>query len=206
MHIVIVTHTPKPSASPQDAPAARISVVDSLAGIGEWQADAVFDLAFTNEADRVRQLQSLQAIVFVNAVPFPVGDMGATGFIRINGWPTFFERTIAECAGDVSLRSAAENVLLAMGKSVQWVPDTVGMVTPRIVAMIINEAYLAFEENVSSKQDIDTAMKMGTNYPYGPFEWAEKIGKENIVALLTALSMDNKKYLPAPALLKEVHS
>ncbi len=44
------------------------------------------------------------------------------------------------------------------------------------MAMIINEAWHALAEEVSTKNEIDTAMKLGTNYPYGPFEWAEKIG------------------------------
>ena len=42
--------------------------------------------------------------------------------------------------------------------------------------MIINEAFLALQEGVSTKEEINTAMKLGTNYPLGPFEWVEKIG------------------------------
>src|ERR1700710_2457559 len=46
----------------------------------------------------------------------------------------------------------------------------------RVVAMIINEAYYALDAGVSSKESIDLAMKLGTGYPYGPFEWADRIG------------------------------
>jgi 3-hydroxyacyl-CoA dehydrogenase len=42
--------------------------------------------------------------------------------------------------------------------------------------MIINEAYFALEDNVSTKAETDIAMKLGTNYPYGPFEWGQLIG------------------------------
>jgi 3-hydroxybutyryl-CoA dehydrogenase len=69
--------------------------------------------------------------------------------------------------------------------------------------MIINEAYFALEENVSTKEEIDIAMKLGTNYPYGPFEWAKKIGLKNVVRLLTELSLSEKRYQPAGLLLKE---
>ena len=68
--------------------------------------------------------------------------------------------------------------------------------------MIINEAFFALQENVSSKEEIDTAMKLGTNYPFGPFEWAERIGLKNIFELLTGLSKTQSRYEPA-ALLKQ---
>jgi 3-hydroxybutyryl-CoA dehydrogenase len=55
-------------------------------------------------------------------------------------------------------------------------------------------------EKVSTKEEIDLAMKLGTNYPWGPFEWAEKIGVENILNLLEKLSQQEERYFPAPAL------
>ena len=69
--------------------------------------------------------------------------------------------------------------------------------------MIINEAYFALEEGVSTKEEIDTAMKLGTNYPYGPFEWAKKIGLKNIFQLLDKLHKTNLRYEPAALLKKE---
>ena len=46
-------------------------------------------------------------------------------------------------------------------------------------------------------------MRLGTNYPYGPFEWSKKIGLKNIATLLTELSLTEKRYHPADLLLKE---
>ena len=69
--------------------------------------------------------------------------------------------------------------------------------------MIINEAYYALGENVSIREDIDIAMKLGTNYPYGPFEWTKLIGLKNIYTLLLEMSRENKRYLPAPAMKEE---
>ena len=69
--------------------------------------------------------------------------------------------------------------------------------------MIINEAYFAVEDNVSSKTEIDTAMKLGTNYPHGPFEWAGLIGNKNILALLQQLYVTDRRYKPSELLIKE---
>jgi 3-hydroxybutyryl-CoA dehydrogenase len=69
--------------------------------------------------------------------------------------------------------------------------------------MIINEAYFALEEKISTKGEIDTAMKYGTNYPFGPFEWAEKIGLRRVAALLQRLQLESGRYVPSELLLKE---
>ena len=69
--------------------------------------------------------------------------------------------------------------------------------------MIINEGYFALQNNVSTKEEIDIAMKLGTNYPYGPFEWSKKIGLKNIYALLQKLSITDKRYTPSSLLTAE---
>ena len=85
------------------------------------------------------------------------------------------------------------------------VPDRPGMVFPRILSMIINEAAQLYYEKIASRDDIDTAMKLGTNYPYGPLEWADRIGIDLIYNILTALqkSSGDDRYAPHP-LLKEM--
>ena len=83
------------------------------------------------------------------------------------------------------------------------VADEPGLVSARIIAMIINEAWFAVGDEVSSREEIDTAMKLGTNYPFGPFEWATAIGAGNILELLNKLTVTDKRYQPAPLLIKE---
>jgi 3-hydroxybutyryl-CoA dehydrogenase len=61
------------------------------------------------------------------------------------------------------------------------------MISLRIIAMIINEAYLVLQEGTSNRKDIDTAMKLGTNYPYGPIEWSEKLGIELVYNILKSM-------------------
>ena len=127
-----------------------------------------------------------------------------TNIIRLNTWPGMLKRSRLECVGDENIRPAAEEVLEKLGKQSDWLPDIPGMVSPRVLSMIINEAWYAWGEGVSSKTDIDTAMQLGTNYPLGPFAWGEKIGLHRVCRLLSVLSGDNERYSIAPSLLKEV--
>jgi len=78
------------------------------------------------------------------------------------------------------------------------------MATPRVVSMIINEAYYLLQERGAAANDIDAALKLGVNYPYGPFEWAEKIGIANIAQTLEAVYHDthDERYKICPLLKK----
>ena len=99
--------------------------------------------------------------------------------------------------------TTVRDVFSSLGWKYRIVPDVPGMVTARVISMIINEAYFTLQAGVSTKDEIDTAMKLGTNYPYGPFEWSRKIGLKNIYALLLALSKIDARYQPCELLQKE---
>lgn len=122
--------------------------------------------------------------------------------IRINGWAGFIQREIIEIATPTHEKYVAE-IMQLLGWKYQLVQDSCGMIAPRIIAMIVNEAYFGLEDNISTKNEIDIAMKLGTNYPYGPFEWSEKIGLHNIYQLLINLSKQDKRYTPANLLATE---
>lgn len=125
-------------------------------------------------------------------------------FIRLNAWPTFLTRPLVEVAGsDPAIKDKAAAIFSAFNKSVEWVPDVPGFISTRIISMIINEAYYTLQEAVSTKEEIDIAMKLGTNYPYGPFEWAQLIGLKNIYSLLDKLCVNHSRYKPSALLLKE---
>jgi len=159
------------------------------------------DLQFTPDPKRIDQLNALQTpIVLVNAVETTLKEL-PNRWVRINGWPTMLCRSLVEAAAaEPTERMLAEQVLACFGKTPEWIPDQPGFVAPRVVSMIINEAYLALEEGVSTREAIDTAMKLGTNYPYGPFEWAKTIGPMRIFTLLKTLSGIHPRYTPAPLL------
>jgi 3-hydroxybutyryl-CoA dehydrogenase len=169
------------------------------------EADAVIDLLFEHNGYDVSHLTNyLMKLVFVNSMNKTIVEIGLP-FIRINAWPGFLKRNIAEVSNtDEKNKNEAEKILGLLNRKPEWVPDVKGFISPRVVSMIINEAYFTLEENVSTKEEIDIAMNLGTNYPYGPFEWSKKIGLRNIAGLLTELFKAEKRYQPASLLLKEV--
>ena len=136
---------------------------------------------------------------FINSVIKTLAEIKINeNTIRVNIWPGFIEKPIWEIAGNVNAEIAF--VLKAIGKKYITAGDIAGFVSARVIAMIINEAYFAKEDNVSTEAEIDTAMKLGTNYPYGPFEWASIIGMKNVYNLLQSMALEDKKYTPSKLL------
>ena len=165
-------------------------------------ADVFFIL---KESFVVSDFTSLEKPVFINSVIATLTDLKApANVLRINGWATFLKRTAWEIAGNVD--EAVVSVFKALEIKITKVADEPGFIAARIIAMLINEAYFAVNENVSSKNEIDTAMKLGTNYPYGPFEWAGLIGEDQILALLQKLNITDTRYQPASLLIEEVNN
>ena len=166
-------------------------------------ADAFIDLLFEPLPQRIGQLEALlPRPVLVNSVE-KIADPRASSFTRFNGWPTLLSAPLVEAFAIESLRCFAEKVMVHFHKQVEWLPDEQGFVTARVISMIINEAYHSLEEGVSSRADMDTAMKLGTNYPYGPFEWAGKIGLPGIISLLQKMSESQAHYRPSSQMLRE---
>ncbi len=134
---------------------------------------------------------------------FSIGDVIMSG---MNTLPTMINRPLAElCVYRTEHRSHIEPLMNAMGFECKWIESRVGLVTPRVVLMIINEAYYTVQEKTANKQDIDAGMKLGTNYPMGPFEWAEKIGLEYVYRGLDAIYSDTRdeRYKICPLLKTE---
>ena len=74
-------------------------------------------------------------------------------------------------------------------------------ILPRLFAQIANEAAFALEEEVGAPADMDTAMRLGFNWPRGPLELTDLIGPSRAVALLEKLRAEcGDAYLPAPRL------
>lgn len=75
-------------------------------------------------------------------------------------------------------------------------------ILPRLFAQIANEAAFALEEQVGSRADMDTAMRLGFNWPRGPLELTELLGAPRAVELLEALRAEHDEaYRPAPGLI-----
>ena len=76
----------------------------------------------------------------------------------------------------------------------------------RILAMLINAAVDALNESIATRDDIDTAMKTGVNYPKGLLKWADEIGLNSQVAQLKELhsKFEDDRYIANPLLIKKV--
>jgi 3-hydroxyacyl-CoA dehydrogenase len=77
--------------------------------------------------------------------------------------------------------------------------STEQFIVARILAAILNEAAIACDEGVASREDIDIAMLKGTSYPNGPLTWIEQIGSRTVRGVLKALNecVGDGRYTPA---------
>ena len=165
------------------------------------EADAYIDLLFEDEEPVFNSVKN--KLVIVNSVIKVCSDL-PNNYCRINGWNTFLDKEKLEAATlNDELKTTFENILNKLGYECWFVSDIVGMIAARPIAMIINEAYFGLEDEISTKEQIDTAMKLGTNYPFGPFEWAEKIGLKNVLNLLNELYKTDERYKPCSLLIDE---
>lgn len=180
-----------------------VSAVEALKNV--TSSFIVFDLSFEPASERIELLSSLNKTVIINSVVNTLKGLGLPdNFIRINAWPGFLNRDIIEVSiGFDAQKETIQTIFQLLNWQYQLTPDTPGMLSARVIAMIINEAYFALGEDVSTKKEIDIAMKLGTNYPYGPFEWSEKIGLKNIYKLLHKLNSTSNRYHIAPLLERE---
>jgi len=120
---------------------------------------------------------------------------------RFCAWHGFWERTKWEIAPkQVKDLPMFKHVLKCAGITLLHTPDIPGLIGPRILCTIINEAVYTLSDRIASANDIDIAMKLGTNYPLGPLEWAERIGIDQIIEVLEYMSQEDSKYQPHPQL------
>ena len=163
--------------------------------------DIVFDLNFDTDQKHLEVYIGLKnKIIFLSSVQLQLADAFASTkqtttntFIGINALPTFIDRSRLE----LSLLAESQNkaltkIMQTLHTDYTLVSDRVAMVTPRVICMIINEACYTLQEGTANIKDIDLGMKLGTNYPHGPFEWCDKIGIKNVYETLLAVYEDTK--------------
>jgi 3-hydroxybutyryl-CoA dehydrogenase len=177
------------------------------------KAELVFDYLLENEPARIRHYADAPAglTLMVQAARTQLAylyqqashQLNCT-LIGFNGLPTLLERPILEVSllNPTQDEARLKEICQVLQTEFLRVEDRVGMVTPRILCMIINEACYTLQEGTASVADIDQGMKLGTNYPHGPFEWANKIGIDNAYHLLQAVHDDTRdeRYKVCPLL------
>lgn len=91
------------------------------------------------------------------------------------------------CVGREDMSELATAVLHALGYAPVRVADVPGLVVSRTLAMLVNEAADAVLQGVCTTEGANAAMKLGVNYPAGPFDWLNRMGRARVVAMLNAL-------------------
>jgi 3-hydroxybutyryl-CoA dehydrogenase len=102
-------------------------------------------------------------------------------------------------------RSTIIGALQATGIQVSVLDDVAGLVGMRTVCMLANEASDVVTQGIASAEDIDSAMKYGTNYPIGPMKWSEIIGIKHVATVLNNLRhhYGEERYRLSPLILRK---
>ena len=157
-------------------------------------ADVVFDLNLDDYPEEASKYNLINVLLVAGSLKCALLNIckslnNKVTIVGLNTLPGFLNRDILEMSALEKESKESFNKLFPDVKT-QWVKDRVGMVSPRVLAMIINEACFTLEEGTANIEDIDKGMKLGTNYPFGPCEWADKIGVGQIFSLLSVLRKD----------------
>ncbi len=158
------------------------------------QFDVVFDLNFDSDASSLEDYRHLpvNTLLILSAVNCQLEAILPKSLweqtVGMNALPSFINRNELEFC---ELSNAEKMRLPQLGwLKLNKVASRVGLVSPRVICMIINEAFYTQQEGTANAQDIDLGMKLGTAYPLGPFEWAQKIGIVNVYKTLEAMYND----------------
>jgi 3-hydroxybutyryl-CoA dehydrogenase len=105
-------------------------------------------------------------------------------------------------------KSTIQEMIVSLGKKPVFSKDSPGFIVNRILMPMINEAIYALNEGVATPEDIDAAIKLGTNQPMGPLELADFIGLDTCLAIMQVLhdGFGAEKYRPCPLLVNYVTS
>ena len=178
------------------------------------RSEVIFDFRIDESPDQMEVYRDHpNVIAFLNSTKISVLELVSSfsGPIKcklfgFNGLPTFVNRSVIETAlFKKSDLETLKEICSRLNTEFLVVEDRVGMVTPRVICMIINEAYFTHQEGTATREDIDLGMKLGTNYPFGPFEWCKRIGLRHVYELLEAVYDDTKdeRYKICPLMKQE---
>ncbi|HEY1626859.1 MAG TPA: 3-hydroxyacyl-CoA dehydrogenase NAD-binding domain-containing protein [Streptosporangiaceae bacterium] len=120
-------------------------------------------------------------LAVMHGVPVVVTDRALNGeaatAVAVAASPDTSPRALHEAIG----------MLQELGRDVYVIDDVPGLIVTRTVAMLVNAGYDALQHRVASAADIDSAMRLGLNYPAGPLEWGDRWGLPAVLDILDAL-------------------
>jgi 3-hydroxybutyryl-CoA dehydrogenase len=200
--------------------AKNVAVVERVAGdeqVSELERAPTIAIDIGDgSSDRTRAVAALDAMlpqesaIFVDAYASDVEECAkrARHPERIIGYGILglfepqagIEIVDAEKTSDGSL-ALAQEMFEAAGHGVVLVENAPGLFLGRVVGSIVNEAVAAVNEGVASADDVDLAMRLGTNYPFGPIEWGRQIGGARIARILRRIAQhEGSQFAPERSL------
>jgi 3-hydroxybutyryl-CoA dehydrogenase len=136
----------------------------------------------------------------VSAVDSLIPDLTLIAVDECVDWTT--ASAVAVAGHDEAALSSAAGVLAAAGIAAYRIDDGPGLVVLRTMAQLASVAADAVRKGVATAEDVDTAMRLGTNYPIGPLEWADRFGTGRLVDFLDNMAdyYGEQRYRPSPLL------
>ncbi|MDE0882779.1 MAG: 3-hydroxybutyryl-CoA dehydrogenase [Myxococcota bacterium] len=202
-----------------DQVAARVSTSSDLEALAK--ADLVVEAIIENEAIKLDLFAKLDAIcpehviLASNTSSISITRIAAAtkrpdrvvGMHFMNPVPIMkLVEIIRGIATSDETFAATDELAKRMGKVVSGSKDFPGFIVNRILLPMINEAFYTLYEGIGSAEDIDNAMKFGTNAPMGPLALADFIGLDTCLAIARVLheGLGDAKYRPCPLLIQYV--
>ena len=193
----------------------RVRTVTDLAGLAECELvleSIVEDMAVKKELlTELDRVCAPEAILATNTSTLHVRELATAtsradkvcGIHFFNPAPVMplVELVRAEKTSDATI-ATARAFAEACGKTVVDVEDRAGFVVNALLFPYLNDAVKLLEASVANRDDIDTAMKGGCNFPMGPLELLDLVGLDTSISILEALYEEYKdhNYDPAPTL------
>jgi len=207
----------KGKLKPEEAQAAVARIKGASSAQDASHADFAVEAVTENETVKKKVFQDLSralrqdAILATNTSSIPITRIAASvarperviGMHFMNPVPVMQLVEIIRGAQTSDGTYAATRALAEkMGKTTVLSKDMPGFIVNRILIPMLNEACFALQEGLASAEDIDTAMKLGTNVPMGPLTLADFIGLDTCLSIAEVLheGLGDDKYRPAPLL------
>jgi 3-hydroxybutyryl-CoA dehydrogenase len=211
----------KLDAAAKDSALAKLSTATAILDVKN--VDAGIEAVTENEDLKKKIFKDLDQVVraggilATNTSSIPITRIGATtkrpesviGMHFMNPVPLMaLVEIIRGAATSDETYAATKAMAEKMGKTTVLSKDFPGFIVNRILIPMLNEACFALTEGLATVEDIDTAMKLGTNVPMGPLTLADFIGLDTVLFIAEVLhkGLGDDKYRPSPLLRQYVEA